>query len=288
MDQSQFQSLIDEAFAALHDGDSVRALGIGDQLAAEAPESPVAHAIRAQALVGAADAEEFLKEALRAVELAPHDGHAHRLLALAAWRNGRLGQAQESFRRALGLTGRAPAVLSEYAWFMASERGPKLAQEAAQAAVDADERSSTAWAALGLAQYRLHRFAEAEASLRRALQLNPNDIYAVSAMVGLLQDQRKDDKAEALVSMLKGQAGTEEVVESVQQQARERRIAGMLVQRKVDLDTAVGEPRRYRWIWLLGATAFVTLMLCLVDRRWLYAAPAIALVLLVLLRRWLD
>ena len=248
----------------------------------------MAHAIRAEALVGAEDAEEFLKEALRAVELAPNDARAHRLLALAAWRNGRLSHAQESFRRAIGLTGHAPAVLSEYAWFMASERGPKLAEQAARTALEADNNSSTAWAALGLAQYRLHRLAEAEASLRRALELNPNNIYAVSAMVGLLQDQRKDDKAEALVSMLKDEAGAEDVVESVHRQAKQRRIAGMLVQRKVDLDTAVGEPRSYRWIWLLGATAFVTLMLCLIDVRWLYAAPAIALLLLLFLRRWLD
>jgi Flp pilus assembly protein TadD len=288
MDQSQFQALIEDAFAALREGDNVRALRIGDQLAAEAPDSAVAHAIRAQALVGAEDAEEFLKEALRAVELAPNDGHAHRLLAMAAWRNGRLGQAQESFRRAIGLTGHASAVLSEYAWFMASKRGPKLAEDAARTALTADAESSTAWAALGLAQYRLHRLAEAEASLRRALALNPDDIYAISAMVGLLQDQRKNDKAEALVSMLKNEAGAEELVEAVRQEAKERRIAGMLVERKVDLDAMTSEPRSYRWIWLLGAAAFVALLLCLLDRRWLYAVPVLALILLFVLRRWLD
>ena len=221
-------------------------------------------------------------------QLAPNDGHARRLLALAAWRNGRLGQAQESFRRAIELTGRAPAVLSEYAWFMASQRGPKLAEEAAREALDADQDSSTAWAALGLAQYRLHHLADAEASLRRALALNPDDIYAVSAMVGLLQDQRKDDEAEALVNRLKNEAGAEELVESVHQEAKQRRLAGMLVQRNADPETLVGEPRSYRWIWLLGATALVTLLLCILDTRWIYAAPAMGLMLLVLLRRWLD
>jgi cytochrome c-type biogenesis protein CcmH/NrfG len=154
--------------------------------------------------------------------------------------------------------------------------------------LDAEAASSTAWAALGLAQYRLHRLADAESSLRQALHLNPNDIYAVSAMVALLQDQRKDDKAEALVNLLKDEAGAEELVESVHQEAKQRRIAGLLVQRKADPETMVSEPRRYRWIWLLVATAFIGLMLCLVDRRWLYAAPAIALVLLLALRRWLD
>ena len=68
--------------------------------------------------------------------------------------------------------------------------------------------SSIAWAALGLAEYRLHRRREAEADLRRALKLDPNDIYAQSAMVVLLQEQRQDDRAEALADLLAENPGT--------------------------------------------------------------------------------
>ena len=56
--------------------------------------------------------------------------------------------------------------------------------------------------ALGLAQFRLHRRQEAEVSLTRALQLDPNDPYAQSVMAMLLQDQRQDSKAVALAVLL--------------------------------------------------------------------------------------
>ena len=159
--------------------------------------------------------------------------------------------------QAIELSGRQPGVLSEYAWFMANQRGPKLAEQAAKEAIEADAGSSTAWAALGQAQFRLHRRAEAEASLRRALQLNPNDIYAQSAMVALFQDRRDDAKAEALVGLLEEHAGTEDLIASVRDDAKQRQIARMLLERKVDLEGLDRQPRRYGWIWLLGgATVF--------------------------------
>ena len=141
-------------------------------------------------------------------------------------------------------------MLGEYAWFMANERGPKLAERSAREALEADAGSSTAWAALGLAQFRLHRREAAEASLRRALELNPNDIYAQSAMVTLLQDRGDDRSAEALVGLLQEHAGTEELVASVRDESKQRRIARMLMERKVDLDQLVSEPRHYGWIWV--------------------------------------
>ncbi len=228
---------------------------MGDQLVAARPEHAVARAIRAQALLGADSPEESFQEARsggriwRRTTSTPIGS-----LALAAWRTGG-SLAQESFQRAIelssGRTGRPwSAMLSEYAWFMANERGPKLAEQAAREAVEADAGSSTAWAALGLAQFRLHRREEAEASLRRALELNPNDIYAQSAMVALLQDRRDDRKAEALAGLLQEHAGTEELVASVRDEAKQRQIARMLVERKVDLDQLVSEPRHYGWIWV--------------------------------------
>ena len=194
MDDPEVRKLIDQAIAALHGGDFVRVVGIGDQLAAAAPESAVIHSIRAQALLGADAPDESFQEAHRAVALLPEDEHAHLLLAYASWRTQRLTLAQDSFEKAIELSGHRPSSLSDYAWFMASERGPRPGELAAKAAVEADANSSTAWAALGLAQFRLHRRREAEASLRRALQLNPNDIYAQSAMVALLQDLRRMTK----------------------------------------------------------------------------------------------
>jgi len=288
MEESEIHNLIDSAVAALSEGDYIRALAIGDQLVAEAPDRAAVRAIRAHALLEADAPAESYEEARRAVELAPGDEHAHRLLAMSAWRNGRLAIAQESFEWAIAICGPMPALLSDYAWFMATERGPKLAKKAAEAAVEADANSSTAWAALGLAQYRLHRHAEAEASLRRALQLNPNDIYAQSAMVALLQDRRQDSKAEALVGLLEEHAGTEELVASVRDEAKRRQIGRMLVERKVDVDAPPPEPRSYFWVWALAVATLVGLLFSFFGWMYLPIVLTFAMILLIVLHRLID
>ncbi len=288
MEESELHDLIERAFAALAAEDYVRALAIGDQLVAEAPDRAVVRAIRAQALLAADAAEESYAEACRAVELDPQDEHAHRLLAMAAWRAERLPVAQAAFEQAIERFGRHSVLLSDYAWFMASERGPKLAEEAARAAIDADAASSTAWAALGLAQFRLHRRGEAEASLRRALELNPNDIYAQSAMVALLQDQREDSKAEALAGLLEEHAGAEDLVAAVRQEAKRRRIGRMLVERKVDLDAPPRPPRSAAWAWVLAVAVLIALLFSLFGPLYLPIVVGVAAVLAVVLYKLLD
>jgi Tfp pilus assembly protein PilF len=288
MEESEIRDLIDSAFAALRDGDYVRALAIGDQLAAAAPDRATVRAIRAQALLGSDSPEESYEEAQQAVELAPTDEHAHRLLAMSAWRLGRLGIAQDSFQRAIFLSNRMPAILADYAWFMATERGPKLAKEAAEAAVQADPKSSTAWAALGLAQYRLRRRAQAEAHLRRALELNPNDIYAQSAMVTILQDRHEDNQAEALAGLLEEHAGTEELVTAVRDEARRRRIGRMLVERKVDVDAPPRQPRSYFWVWAMAVATLVGLLFAVFGVKYLPIVILFALVLMYILHRLID
>ena len=288
MDPSDIHRLIDQAFAALRDGDYVRAVAIGDQLTAAAPANTTARAIRAQALLGANAPEESFTEARHAVDLDPKDEYAHRLLALTAWRNGRLSLAQESFQQAIKLSGRKPALLSEYAWFMASERGPKLGEQAAKDAVEADAESSTAWAALGLARHRLHRRQEAETDLQRALQLDPSDIYAQSAMVAILQEQRDDAKAKALASMLEEHVGAEDLAASVRDDAKQRQIARMLLERKVDLEDLVSEPRRYYWVWILGAATLLAMLLSIVSPLYAPVIIVLAIVLLLALWRWYE
>lgn len=288
MEEWELHNLIDSAYAALRDEDYVRALAIGDQLVAEVPDRAAVRTIRAQALLGSDSPEESYEEARRAVDLATDDVHAHRLLALSAWRTERLGVAQESFERAIALSDSKPALLSEFAWFMATERGPKLGEQAAKAALDADAESSTAWAALGRAQYRLHRHAEAEASLRRALELDPNDIYAQAEMVAFLHDRRQDGKAEALAGILEEHAGTEDLVASVRDEAKRRQVARMLVERKVDVDAPVSQPRSHLWVWMLAAATLIGLLILLLGPKALPGVLVFAVVVMILLYRLLD
>ena len=288
MDESAIRELIDEAIDALNAGDYVRAVGVGDQLASIAPDSAVVPAIRAQALLGTDASDESFEEANRAVELAPRDHHARQLLAMAAWRTGRLRVAQEAYQRAIVLSGRSPSMLADYAWFMATERGPKLGEDAARDAIDADGQSATAWAALGMAQFRMHRRDDAQKSMAEALRLNPNDIYAQSAMVSLLQDQHNDAQAEALAGLLSEHAGTEDMVAAVRREAKQRRVSRMLVERNADLEETASERKSYAWIWLLGGGALVSMLMYMIDARLAYLTVGIVVVLLILLRKWLD
>jgi len=214
--------------------------------------------MRAEALLGSENGEEALAEARLAVELDPNSDYAHRVLGLAAWRQERRTLAQESLERAVELSGRRPELLAEYAWFMAIERGPRLAEAAARRAIDTDAEMSTAWAALGLAQYKLRHRDEAEVSLRRALELNPKDLYAQGAMIMLLQDRRLDNQAEVLADLVGETPGTEEFVASIRDEAKRRRIARMLVERNaLPEPTAEESPRRWA-AWTVGLALIVT------------------------------
>jgi len=284
MDPAEIKELTEEALWALRDGDNVRAVAVADQLIAAAADNPVARAIRAQALLKSGAGEDALEEAQRAVELDPNSQHAHTILGIAAWRSARLTLAQQSLERALELSGRKPGLLVDYAWFMASERGPRLAEEAAQEAVLAAGTSSTAWAALGLAQFRLHRREEAEASLRRALELDPNDPYAQSAMATLLQEKREDKKAVALARLLEDIPGTEEFVESILGEAKRRQVARKLVERKALPDAVYEVPLRPT-LWLFLAAGLTAALWVLIRPHSLTAALPCMLIPLVVV--WL-
>ena len=257
MDQREIRDLIDETRDALESGDHPKALEISARLAGECPADIEIRLLLAKVLLHADAADEALQEARQVVKMAPASDEAQTLLGLAAWRNGRLTLAQDSLQRAIRLSGRRPGLLADYAWFMAQERGPKLAEEAAREAIAANEKSSTAWAALGRTQFRLHRFAEAEASLRRALQLDPNDPYAQRAMMDLLHQRRQDGKAVALASLLEDTPGTEQLVKTVRSEAKSRLIAYKLLERRAIPAANFDNPRQ-RWNWLFVAAFLMT------------------------------
>ena len=141
---------------------------------------------------------------------------------------------------------------------------------------------------MGLAQFRLHRRSEAETSLRRALELNPNDIYAQSAMVTLLQDRRQDSKAVALAGLLEEHAGAEDMVAAVRDEAKRRRIGRMLVERKVDLDAPPRQPRCAAWVWVLAVATLIGLLFSFVGPMYLPIVLAVAIVLVLVLYKLLD
>jgi len=292
MDQARIAELAEQAFAALESGDHVRALAIADQLAAFLPEDALVRVIRSQALLDAGNAEEALSEALRAVELADENDHAHLLLARAAWQSGRFALAQQSFVRAAALSGRKPGVLAEYAWFMACARGPRLGEQAALDALQADAGSSTAWAALGRAQHRLHRLADAQSSLQRALQLDPNNVCAQAATVMLLRAKGEDTKAMALADVMQDNPAAAGFVQSLQRDDQMRNLRKKLLDRE-DVRRALLAHTRdsTSWYWLplvIGVVAvFVALCFLLMGDGRAAAAALTPLALLLLWRLYL-
>ncbi|MHB8897730.1 MAG: tetratricopeptide repeat protein [Thermoguttaceae bacterium] len=261
MDEGRIEVLTAEALEALERGDHVRAIAITDQLACEAPEDPLVHVLRARALLLGGDPDEALVASRRAVELDPSGSKAHSLLGVAAWRLGRLTLAQQSLETAVRNSGEQAGPLVDFAWFMASERGPRLAEDAALEAVAAAEQSSTAWAALGLVQLRLHRRDDAEESLRRALELDPNDPYAQYAMTRLLQDRRANADAVHLASILQDTPGTQAIVAEVRREAKQRYIARRLVERGAYPTIDRHDPSNRWWIWLVAAIVVIFVLL---------------------------
>lgn len=260
MDERQIEQLTEEALEALRTDDFVRAVAIADQLTAIVPDDAAVRAIRAEALVKADAGEDALAEARRAVELDPENHHLNAVLGLAAWQTERLTLAQQSFERAVELSGEKPRVVADLAFFMGAARGPRLAEAAANEALGGDPKCAAAWAALGLAQFRQRRRRAAEASLTQALELDPNEPYAQAAMLVLLHDRHDDTRALALAKLLDDSRpteeflavrlffrgcglpapGTEQLVETIQQNARKRQIARTLIERR-----AVREPTYY-------------------------------------------
>ncbi|NUQ60850.1 MAG: tetratricopeptide repeat protein [Pirellulales bacterium] len=250
MEPYEISNLIEEAASALERKDYERVIAVTDQFVEIVPDDAVVRIMRAEALLKSDAGQDAFDEARRAAELAPASIEAQTLLGLAGWRYNRLSAAQQAMERAISLSGRKSRLLIDYAWFMASERGPRPAEEAAREAIEANPDASTAWAALGMAQFRLHRFQEAEESLKRALRLDPNDPYAQAAMAELLHNRRHDRQALALTRLLEDTPGTESVIQSIRTQAKQRQLAGKLVER-------AAWPTPYRvtmgstWLWIV-------------------------------------
>lgn len=249
MDSVELQQLTNEAHAALERGDFEQAVALTARLVAAYPDDLELRALRIDALLKNNDVDEAFHEARHAAELAPESEPIQFLLGMAAWRSNRMTLAQQSLERAIELSGGKPRLLIDYAWFMAYERGPRLGEEAALRAVAAAEHSSTAWAALGMAQFRLRRYEEAAESLKRALKLDPNDYYAQVAMAKLLQERRQDNQAVALASLLEDTPGTGPLVEEIRRQAKQRQVAMKLVERDALPEKHDVAPRHAnRWV----------------------------------------
>ena len=288
MTDFEYGRLFDQALAALEEGDYVRALAIADQLVAVQDDDALVRNLRAQALLNMQSAAEALEEAHQAVRLEPEDPQARVILAMAAWELGRLTLAQQAMEQGVRLSGDDPELLARYAWFLACERGPKLAAAASEKAIRADERSAMAWAALGLVQMRQHQLALARQSLRRALENDPNDVHAQSVMLTLLKQQGNSTQAEALVDLMTKTPDTEELIREVHEESRRRRLEQVLLERDAIRESLLSDtPERRRVWWPAVITLLIPVIaLILMPHPWIPAAVLCILIPMGLLLWW--
>jgi len=219
MEDFEIQRIADQASEALNQGHPAKALALLDQLVAAAPDHANYRYWQCRALMGLERFEDALEAARRAVELAPGFIAGYMPLAWAAAHVGRIQEGQVAFQRALAASSRRAWVLAEYAMFLAAFRGPRVAVEAAQEAINADPNQAEAWVALGWARYRMHQYDEAEKGLRRALELEPDNSRAMVAMTELLNSTGRPAQAKALAALLSYHPEAVEAAEGLRRKA---------------------------------------------------------------------
>ena len=132
-----------DAFAA---GNYVGGLAMADQLVRARPAVATFRYWRAHALLHLGEAVAAYQEARVATDLDEHLYQAHLLMAGAAVKLGRTTDARRAFERAVEASDRQPGIMADYASYLASEGGARLAEQAAIQAIQADGQSSNAWA----------------------------------------------------------------------------------------------------------------------------------------------
>jgi tetratricopeptide (TPR) repeat protein len=214
-DSDNVTSLADAARSALERGDFSRGVELTGRLVDACPAHAVYHCWRSHAMLMTGDVRGALTHARQAVELAPQTYQAHLAVGCAAYQMGRTPEAQKAFENAVELSGRSAKLLAEHANFLASARAPGLAEQAAVRAIEADASSADAWAALGLAQFRQRRLAEAESSLTRAIEIDPDNLRGQTYMARLLRATGRQKEAAALAKTLGEDLYRDEFAESI-------------------------------------------------------------------------
>lgn len=256
---------------ALEEGRLPAALAAADQLVSENPHQSRFRWFRANVLYEMASFADAGSEARTVVSLEPDFYPAHFMLAVCADQLNRRSEAQEHFEIALRLSRRNPDVLEEYALFMASQRGPRVGEKVARSAIGELPDSSAAWTALGVAQLRLHEYAQAESAFQRALELDTGYGAAQYMLARLYAQTGRENTARALNDLMEENELQDRLREELDNPHLRRPLAGAFSTNPSDWSArpmqrtspAGGLPR---WVVavILAALGLITLLLQLV------------------------
>jgi len=243
MDPIDADRLVAELTDSLEKRDHVRTVALADQLLANFPDEPHFLWWRSIGLLAMGEPAAALEDATKAVTGNGEVYQYHLWVAYAAAGLGRKQQVREAFEKAVEVSVGAPEALAEYAVWMSSECGPKLAEDVARRAVAAGAEQPRSWAALGLSLWRQKRHTEAESCLKRALELDPECSFAQAVMADLLAGTGRRVEAAHLATLM-DDGSANEFSEQIQQDAAEQQAW----KRVLESDSYLAETR-YQFNW---------------------------------------
>ena len=174
-------ALLLEARAKKFDG-SDEALALVRRALAVAPDHVPARVFLAELLLGLEDYAGAAREAGRALALNPASLEALAVLAATDMLSGDDAGFQDASRRALALDPRGSALYVTAAEMAVEHRRYREAADLARRGLALDSTDWSAWAELGMNQFRLGEVAAARASLERAFKGDPFNVWVKNTL----------------------------------------------------------------------------------------------------------
>jgi tetratricopeptide (TPR) repeat protein len=146
--------------------------------------------------------DEAIAACRKANELKPDDASLQDSLGFFLYRQGKLDEAIACFRKVIELNPKNAKAHNDAAWFLATGadpkfRDPKLAVELARKAVELAPRQGMFWNTLGVAHYRVGKWKDGIAALKKSDELIKGEMFSFNAFFLAMAHWRLDEKDEA-------------------------------------------------------------------------------------------
>ena len=163
----------------------------------------------ASAYFGRGQMDIALSEVKLALEADPNMGPAHNLRGLIYGNLGEVGLAEESFKRALTINARDSDALQNYGWFLCTQK--RYAEGQAQftnaLAIPQNRINPRIHRTLGVCQNMAGQWAEAENSLQRAIDIEPNNPATAFNLAEVLYRRGDYERARFYIRRVNSQQG---------------------------------------------------------------------------------
>ncbi|MDD4894411.1 MAG: tetratricopeptide repeat protein [Candidatus Omnitrophica bacterium] len=140
---------------------------------------------------------EWVKAEGKAMQLNPKDDKAYTALGWVYQVQGKLSEAEASFRKAVELSPKSDTAYVGLGFVYLSKDKPRKAEALFRKAIQLNSKNNGAYVGLGQFYQSQGKFSKAEAALKKAIQLNPKDDVAYTVLGQFYQSQGKFSKAEA-------------------------------------------------------------------------------------------